>query len=246
MQKSRHAYGNGDGAKAHHLLLPKPYVSYVLSNDITRPKASKRVAASAAPGARKPRAWATGAEGIPARSRWCLGIIPLSRPEAAGGPAGKQRIVKRGVHTGGLARQGEATAGDAAPERVVGAQARWMQVVMADAVGRASRQDDARKRLIELELILEAGRREVGHRGAGARTSHLGERIAGRQGLTRKWLLAMARMVWIAELLGAALRAGGFLGLGGFDAAFLLEFGNEFLHNLDFEGVKEVCKTTVA
>lgn len=202
------------------------------------------VAAAAAPKPGTSRTKArtpAGPDGVPPRSRRGLRVeLPAVAKAGAGA---EERIVKSGMHARRTAGAREAT-GQGAPERIVRAQTRRVEVVVADVEGRAAVGEDyaaaAARRLIYLVLVLEARGWEVADRGAGPGTGQVRKEAGVRIGYVGLGV-ASKGAAGVPGLLGAALGTGGDLGrVVDFDVAFLLKLWDELLDDVNLKVAQHV------
>lgn len=123
-------------------------------------------------------------------------------------------------------------------------QTRWVQIIVADIVWRASgHRERVARGSVNLIFVLEAGGRKVSD-GAGLHAGHLRERVGRRRTHVHRRGIAPERPVGVLGLLGAPLGAGVGFRLGGLDVAFALEFGDELLDDIDFEVVEDVWRVS--
>lgn len=125
------------------------------------------------------------------------------------------------------------------------AQAGRVQVVVANVVWGASGHDEAAGAsgwAVQIVLVVEARRREVGSWCAGSRASHFWEGTGLRVRGVRRSRIAAERRVGATRFLLPALGTGRLLGFGvdGLDVTFVLELGDELLDNLHLEVVEDI------
>ena len=197
---------------------------------------------------------ATGADRVPARARGRLRVVVAGHGVAVAHEptwtalACEERVVERRVHArGATGERQSATGNEGSPQRVVGPEARRVEVVVADVEGGAAvGEDDAgagARGPVHLVLVVEAGGREVADGGEGPWPGELGQRVWMRMRMRLLGLAAAEGAVRIARFLGAALGLSGLLGIAvvDLDVALALELGNELLDDVDLQVMENIC-----
>jgi hypothetical protein len=151
------------------------------------------------------------------------------------------------MHTGATTRARQSSTNKGTAERIVRTKTRWVQVVVSNVVRRPTGHLKTTSWWpVHLVFVLKAWRRKVAY-GVGSRTSHFGKWICWRR--RHVWVrhrITTERSVWVLCFLGTALGACVILCLGSLYVSFALEFGNEFLNDVDLEIMENVYQTESA